>query len=218
MVRAALRPFALIVAVLVVAAACIHGDGLDPEIIVEGVGEGAESTSPLTITYSASDDTDTNPSVSAKLDGEAFASGDEVIDVGEYVLVVTAKGVSGKQAEKTISFKIVPPPPDGIAVVLTEWSITGEEGKSLKPLPGGEARFDVRNDGGTVHALAIYRGGDPLGDTIDGGTLLAQTKNIQAGETARLQELLEPGYYWLVCPITGHTAAGMSAQLTVHAP
>lgn len=183
-----------------------------------GVSEGQESTSPLTITYSASDDTDTNPGVSAKLNGEAFASGDEVSDVGEYVLVVTAEGVSGKETEKTISFKIVPPPPDGIALVLTKRSITAEEGESLKALPSGDVRFDVRNDGKTVHAFAIYRGGDLDGDSIAGGTLVAQTKNIRAGETVTLQESLEPGDYWLVCPIPGHTALGMNAQLTVDAP
>ena len=95
-------------------------------------------------------------------------------------------------------------------VSLAEWSVTAQASTGR-----GENRFCISNDGGTVHQLAIYRGGSLSGDTIDGGTLLAQTNNIRAGEATTLQESLEPGDYWLVCPIPGHTAAGMHAQLAV---
>ena len=95
-------------------------------------------------------------------------------------------------------------------VSLSEWAVTADAS-----VGNGEVRFDVTNDGGTVHQLAVYRGGSLEGDAIDGGTLVARTGNIQAGGTDALQASLEPGDYWLVCPITGHTAAGMSAQLTV---
>lgn len=215
MVRAALLLFALIGAILVIAAAC---DGTDDVVItVEGVSEGQESTRPLTITYSASDGTDSNPNVSAELNGEAFASGGMVVDVGEYVLVVTAEATSGEQAGKTISFKIVPPLP-GVDVVLTEWSITGEEGESLEALPSGQLLLKVHNDGTTVHQFAIWKGGQVEGDRVEGGTLVAMTEFIQPGDVAMLQADLEPADHVLICPIPGHTALGMHTEAAVSRP
>ena len=106
-----------------------------------------------------------------------------------------------------------PPPPDfEVAVALSEWAVA-----AAAAVGSGEVRFDVTNGGGIVHQLAIYRGGSLSGDSIDGGTLVARTTNIQVGGTDTLQESLEAGDYWLVCPIPGHTAFGMSAQLTVEA-
>ena len=101
-------------------------------------------------------------------------------------------------------------PPTPVPVTLNEWSVAAPA-----TVESGNMRFDVRNDGEAVHQFAIYEGGDLDGDAIAGGTLLAQTRTVQAGETATLQASLEPGAYWLVCPIPGHTASGMSAQLTV---
>ena len=215
MVRAAPLLLALIGAILVFAAAC--GGGNDPVIIVEGVSEGQEPTGPLTVTYSASDDTDTNPSVSAKLNGEAFASGDEVSDVGEYVLVVTAEVATGKQAKKTISFKIVPPLP-GVDVALTEWSITGEEGRPLKALPSDEVLLTVHNDGTMVHKLAIWEGEKVVGDRVEGGTFVAETGFIEPGDVTTLQADLEPADHVLICPIPGHTALGMHTKAAVSGP
>lgn len=103
-----------------------------------------------------------------------------------------------------------PTPPTPVPVTLNEWSVAAPS-----PVGSGEVRFDVTNDGGAVHQLAVYRGGSLSGDSIDGGTLIARTGNIQAGGTDALQASLEPGSYWLVCPIPGHTASGMSVQLTV---
>ena len=104
------------------------------------------------------------------------------------------------------------PPDFEVPVSLAEWAVTTDPS-----VGSGEVRFDVTNDGGTVHQLAIYRGGSLAGDSIIGGTLVARTGNIQAGGTDALQAALEPGDYWLVCPIPGHTAVGMNAQLTVDA-
>ncbi len=97
-----------------------------------------------------------------------------------------------------------------VAVALSEWAVAAEAS-----VGSGEVRFDVTNDGATVHQLAVYRSGSLEGDSIDGGTLVARTGNIQAGGTDALQASLEPGDYWLVCPIPGHTASGMSTPLTV---
>ena len=104
-----------------------------------------------------------------------------------------------------------PTPPDfEVPVSLSEWAVTADAS-----VGSGEVRFEVTNGGGAVHQLAVYRGGSLEGDAIDGGTLVARTGNIQVGGTDALQASLEPGDYWLVCPITGHTAAGMNAELTV---
>ena len=94
-----------------------------------------------------------------------------------------------------------------VPVSLTEWAVTADAS-----VDSGEVRFDVSNGGGTVHQLAVYRGGSLAGDAIDGGTLVARTGNIQTGGTGELQASLEPGDYWLVCPVPGHTASGMSAR------
>jgi len=87
----------------------VEGDTTAPEITVTGVTEGQQSSEPLTITYSATDDTDPDPSVSATLNGDAFTSGDVVSAVDQYELVVTAEDASGKESEVTINFEIVEP-------------------------------------------------------------------------------------------------------------
>ncbi len=97
-----------------------------------------------------------------------------------------------------------------VPVSLSEWAVTADAS-----VGSGEVRFEVTNGGGAVHQLAVYRGGSLEGDAIDGGTLVARTGNIGAGGADALQASLEPGDYWLVCPIAGHTAAGMNAELTV---
>ncbi|MEE9324180.1 MAG: hypothetical protein V3U90_01305, partial [Dehalococcoidia bacterium] len=85
----------------------VEPDITAPEITVEGVTDGQQSSEALTITYSATDDTDPDPSVSATLSGETFASGSEVGEIDQYELVVTAEDASGNQSEVIIGFKIV---------------------------------------------------------------------------------------------------------------
>ena len=107
-----------------------------------------------------------------------------------------------------------PTPPDSkVAATLTEWAIE----YAAHPPEGavGTVEFTVRNDGDVVHAFAIHQGGSLVGDSIDRGEPVGRTGNIGPGETVTLQRFLEPGDYWLVCPIPGHTALGMAAQLAV---
>jgi len=87
----------------------VEVDATAPEIIVAGVTDGQQSSETLTITYSATDDTDPDPSVSATLNGETFASGSEVSEIGQYELVVTAEDASDNQSEVIIGFEIVEP-------------------------------------------------------------------------------------------------------------
>ena len=137
--------------------------------------------------------------------------------------MLSAKRLAGLAVLVLSGLAMVACPPDptakptstpgfGGVVSLTEWAVGAPP-----PVSSGEVRFDVLNGGETVHQLAIYRGGSLSGDAIDGGELVARTGNILAGRTDAVQASLQPGSYWLVCPIPGHTALGMSAQLTAEA-
>ena len=126
------------------------------------------------------------------------------------LVLLLVVGACGGDAETTTTEEPDAPPDFEVAVALSEWAVGAEAS-----VGSGEVRFDVSNGGGTIHQLAVYRGGSLNGDSIDGGTLVARTRNIQAGGSDALQASLEPGSYWLVCPIAGHTVAGMSTQLTV---
>jgi len=84
-------------------------DATPPVIDLTGVSQGQIIDSPDTVTpiFSASDDIDPNPTLTAILDGEAFTSGTEVSEVGEYELEITAIDASGNEAEEVVSFEIV---------------------------------------------------------------------------------------------------------------
>jgi len=85
------------------------GDTTPPTITLTGVAEGQVIVSPGTVTpeFSASDDTDPSPTVTATLNGDEFTSGTEVSEVGEYELVVTAVDASDNEAELAVNFEIV---------------------------------------------------------------------------------------------------------------
>ena len=87
------------------------GDSTPPVIDLTGVTEGQIIVSPETVTpeFSVSDDTDPEPTLIATLNvnGEPFASGTVISEVGEYELVVTAIDASGNEAEVAVSFEIV---------------------------------------------------------------------------------------------------------------
>jgi hypothetical protein len=87
----------------------IGKDTNPPEITITGVTEGQVVVSPDTVTpeFSATDDTDPDPTVVATLNGEAFTSGTVVSEVGEYELVMTAIDASDNEAEEEINFEIV---------------------------------------------------------------------------------------------------------------
>ncbi len=86
-------------------------DTTAPTIEITGVEDGVEYTGPVIPAFSASDDQDASEALtlSAKLDGEAFASGSVVSAAGNHTLVVKAEDGSGKEAEMTIEFEILEP-------------------------------------------------------------------------------------------------------------
>ena len=85
------------------------GDTTPPTITLTGVTEGQVIVSPETVTpeFSASDDIDPSPTVTATLNGDGFTSGTEVSELGEHELIVTAVDASGNEAELAVNFEIV---------------------------------------------------------------------------------------------------------------
>jgi len=84
-------------------------DTTPPEITIKGITEGQVIISPETVTpvFSASDDTDPAPTVTATLNGGPFTSGTVVSEAGEYELEITAIDASDNEAEVTVSFEIM---------------------------------------------------------------------------------------------------------------
>jgi len=103
-------------------------DTTPPEITLEGVTEGQVIVSPDTVTpvFSASDDTDPAPTVTATLNGEPFTSGTVVSEVDEYELEVTAIDASDNETEVAVNFEIVAVEDTTPPVITLEGVIEGE--------------------------------------------------------------------------------------------
>ena len=77
-------------------------------------------------------------------------------------------------------------------------------GLSTMAFTPGTWTFDVRNNGKVVHALEV-----------DGPGVHAVTADLQPGQSATLNVALQSGQYDVFCPIPGHKALGMNAEITV---
>jgi plastocyanin len=66
----------------------------------------------------------------------------------------------------------------------------------------GRVRLEIKNTGKYPHSLAI-----------SGAGVSAKTKLIQPGKTGVLLVTLKQGVYSLWCPVPGHAAQGMKAEL-----
>ncbi|MBL8955104.1 MAG: hypothetical protein JNK82_30285, partial [Myxococcaceae bacterium] len=75
-----------------------------PAITVAGVSDGAVYGGPRTVTFAASDPSPAT--VSATLDGAAFASGSSVSSEGQHALAVTASDAAGNTSQRTVQFHI----------------------------------------------------------------------------------------------------------------
>ncbi|MBI5549729.1 MAG: Ig-like domain-containing protein, partial [Deltaproteobacteria bacterium] len=84
-------------------------DTVAPQIRVSGVAEAESYRRAVSPTYRATDSSAVL--VSARLDGEAFASGDEVSAEGTHRLEVTATDEAGNEASMTVSFTVDLTPP-----------------------------------------------------------------------------------------------------------
>jgi nitrite reductase (NO-forming) len=78
----------------------------------------------------------------------------------------------------------------------------------------GEVTFAVKNEGATMHGMAMaVTPVDAAGPAEE--SLLAQGKQLAAGETDLITADLEPGSYELVCFLPGHYAAGQKLPFEV---
>ena len=98
-------------------------------------------------------------------------------------------------------------------LLLTEWDVSALSSVLSQEVKPGRSTLEVHNDGQTVHRLAIWRGGTVEGDQVVGGSLVAETGFIMAGEFTTLDVDLEPGEYVLLCSVRGHAARGMYASV-----
>ncbi|MCP4573808.1 MAG: hypothetical protein GY838_15730, partial [bacterium] len=136
-----------------------------PEITTNAPAEGSCRAEAVTITFAATDDH--LASVTATLNGLAFASGDTVSDEGSHELIIIAEDDCGHQAQSTRTFIIDTTAPeitvDGVAEGETHvlgmsvtWSATDGNLSTSKALLDGEPvastfRVDLTGD----HLLTI---------------------------------------------------------------
>jgi len=83
----------------------------------------------------------------------------------------------------------------------------------LHTLQGNYLWLEVRNSGNGVHRLAVWRGGQVIGDKVEGGSLVGETDLMQPGEIVRLWIYWEGGEYLFNDPMVGHTEKGMHLRI-----
>ena len=90
-----------------------------------------------------------------------------------------------------------------VTVTESEYKLTPPNAQAAK---GGEIQIQVKNDGGTQHALEI----DAPGGEV-------KSKTLAPGDSQTLTANLKPGTYEMYCPIDGHKGKGMVGKLVVGA-
>ena len=89
--------------------------------------------------------------------------------------------------------------------------------KADKPtVEAGEVRFAVKNEGATMHGMALaLTPVDAPGGMLDDASLLGKGSELAGGESDVVTADLEPGKYELVCFLPGHYAAGQKLPFEV---
>ena len=89
--------------------------------------------------------------------------------------------------------------------------------KADKPtVKAGKVTFAVKNDGATMHGMAMAL--TPVkaaGGMLDETALLAKGKDLMGGDTDLITAELKPGKYELVCFVPGHYGAGQKLPFAV---
>jgi uncharacterized cupredoxin-like copper-binding protein len=91
----------------------------------------------------------------------------------------------------------------GVTVSESEFKLTPANAQAAK---GGEISIQLKNDGGTQHALEIKTPGGEV-----------KSKTLSPGDSQTLTANLKPGTYEMYCPIDGHKAQGMAGTISVGA-
>jgi uncharacterized cupredoxin-like copper-binding protein len=80
----------------------------------------------------------------------------------------------------------------------------------------GKVAFQVQNTGQTAHQFAIVPAPAKIaGAVVDPSTVLAQSKQLNGGQSDTVTATLKPGSYELICLMPGHYAAGQHVPFTV---
>ena len=87
---------------------------------------------------------------------------------------------------------------------------------SAPTVKAGTVTFGVKNDGATMHGLAIVSAPAKAdGGMVDHSTFLAKGGELAAGASETVSADLKPGKYELICHVPGHYAAGQKLPLDV---
>jgi uncharacterized cupredoxin-like copper-binding protein len=87
---------------------------------------------------------------------------------------------------------------------------------SAPSIKAGKVTFGIKNEGATVHGLAVVPAPAKVqGGMVDPSTYLATGGELAAGASGTLSVNLKPGKYELICHMAGHYAAGQTMPFTV---
>jgi uncharacterized cupredoxin-like copper-binding protein len=87
---------------------------------------------------------------------------------------------------------------------------------SSATVKAGKVTFGVKNEGATMHGLAIVSAPAKVeGGTVDHSTFLAHGGDVAGGASETVSADLKPGKYELVCHMPGHYAAGQTTPFEV---
>jgi plastocyanin len=126
--------------------------------------------------------------------------------VGLVALAASGCGSSSSHASSssppTSGGTVAPGSGSKVTVGETEYKLA----LSTDSFTPGPYTFTAVNNGKIVHSLEI-----------DGPGVHAVTSDIEPGQSASISVQLQPGKYDVFCPIPGHKALGMNAEITVAA-
>ena len=87
---------------------------------------------------------------------------------------------------------------------------------STPRVKAGKVTFGVKNQGATMHGLAIVPSPAKVsGGMVDHATFVAQGGDLGAGASGTVSADLKPGKYELICHMPGHYAAGQEMPFEV---
>jgi uncharacterized cupredoxin-like copper-binding protein len=87
---------------------------------------------------------------------------------------------------------------------------------SAPTVKAGKVTFGVKNEGATMHGLAMVAAPAKVdGGMVDHSTFLATGGDLAAGASETMSADLKPGKYELICHVPGHYAAGQKLPFEV---
>ena len=117
------------------------------------------------------------------------------------LVAVTAAGGATVAAAITAAPASAASKPTTVKAVETDFHIA----LSKSSFKAGKYVFVVQNKGQTTHALKI----------TGPGLTNAASKDVQPGQTTKLNVTFKKGAYDVFCPIPGHKAEGMNVNISV---